>query len=133
EPALLAQLQAAVVEQAEGEFKSFYAHEERPLWVTAEGHLDEAAATLLALVQTAHYDGLDPRALGADELAGALRRAEQAPSPATLAQAELLLSRTLAAYVAAMRRPSDSAMLYEHAVLRPSEPTAPTTLRRAEQ
>lgn len=134
EPPVFAQLQAAVVAQAAGELKGFYAHQDRPLWVTAEGRLDDRAATaLLALVRTARYDGLDPRTLGADELALAIQRADRDPTPATLAHAELLLSRTLAAYAAAMRRPEETTdMLYEHDVLRPFEPMMQTTLAQAE-
>lgn len=132
EPALLTQLHAAVVEQAEGELKSFYAHEERPLWITPEGRLGRAAPLLLELVKTARYDGIDPRSLDVDELTLAVSRAERDPTPATLARAELLLSRALAGYTAAMRRPADAGMLYEHDVLRPFEPTAQTTLREAE-
>src|SRR5688572_20302837 len=133
EAPLLAQLQAAVVEQADGELKSFYAYEDRPLWITADGRLDErAASSLLALVRTARYDGVDPRALGVDDLALAVQRAERDPTPATLARAELLLSRTLAAYAAAMREPAGADMLYEHDVLRPSAPMIHITLARAE-
>lgn len=132
EAPLLAQLQAAVVEQAEGELKAFYTYEERPLWVTADGKLDRAASSLLALVRTARYDGLDPRALGVDDLALAVQRAERDPTPTTLARAELLLSRALAAYAAAMRQPAGADMLYEHDVLRPSEPMLYVTLAQAE-
>src|SRR5688500_15756151 len=67
-------LQAAVVEQASGEIKAFYAHRSSPLWVT-EGSLRPAALALLALVQTADYDGLDPQQLRARELETAIQRA----------------------------------------------------------
>ena len=133
EPLSWTQLQAAVVAQAGGELKAFYAHEDRPLWVTPDGRLDDRAATaLLALLRTARYDGLDPHALGVDELALAVERAENDPTPATLARAELLLSRVLGAYAAAMRGPTEGDMLYEHDVLRPFEPMVHVTLAQAE-
>lgn len=132
EPPLSAQIQDAVVAQAGGNLKAFYAHEERPLWVTPDGRLDDRAATaLLALVRTAQHDGLDPRAFGVDELTIAVGRAKKDPTPATLARAELLLSRALGAYAAAMRAPADADMLYEHDVLRPFEPMVHDTLAQA--
>lgn len=133
ETPLFAQVQTAVAAEAVGELKAFYTYEDRPLWITPDGRLDRAATALLRLAESAEYDGIDPHTLDVDQLALAVRRAEQDPTPATLAQAELLLSRTLTTYVAAMRRPVESGMLYEHEVLRPSEPAPATTLRQAEE
>jgi murein L,D-transpeptidase YcbB/YkuD len=132
EPAAPASLTSVVAGQASGELRAFYAHRERPLWVTGEGTLRPAAHELLGLLQSAEYDGLDPQRLGAGELEAALQRAERDPSPAVLAGAELALSTALAGYVEAMlRQPATTEMLYEHDVLRPIQRTAPTVLLAA--
>src|SRR5690349_17345716 len=81
EPMLAVQLQAAAVQQAEGDVRAFYVHEGRPLWFHADGSLDPAARTLLRLVETADLDGLNPAALRADELAAVLQQAESDRSP----------------------------------------------------
>jgi len=127
-----AALRAAVVELASGDFKSFYAHREQPLWVAADGSLRPAARELVQLIRTAELDGLDPLELRASELEAAVRRAQFDRSPEALAQAELELSTALARYVAAMRSlPAGTDMIYEHPVLRPFEPTATTVLQLA--
>ena len=132
EPASAGTMQTMLVEQASGDLRSFYAHRERPLWITREGSLRPAAGELLRLIQTADYDGLDPAQLRAGELEAAVRKARTDQSPAALAQAELALSSALARYVEAMRRqPAGVDMLYEHDVLRPFEPTTQTVLQAA--
>jgi murein L,D-transpeptidase YcbB/YkuD len=112
-------LQAELAKNAGGELRVFYAHATRPIWVSRNGSLDPAARSLLRLVQTAEYDGIDPGTLNADELAAAIRDAEELRSPSALERAELLLSRTFAAYVAALGRPANAGMVYEHDALRP--------------
>ena len=127
-----AALQVAVVEQANGEIKAFYAHRSSPLWVTGEGSLRPAASALLALIRTADYDGLDPQQLRIGELEAAILRAQRDPTPAALARAELALSNALIRYVESMTRPpASNGMIYEHAVLRPIEPMPATVLQAA--
>ncbi len=127
-------LQAALVEQASGDMRAFYAHSDGPLWITRSGSLRPAARELLKLIQTAEYDGLDPVQLRADELAAAVRDAQRDRSPASLAQAELALSGALARYAEAMlRRPAGAEMIYEHEVMRPIVPTGTTVLQAAAQ
>jgi len=128
------QVQSAVLKQSRGDIHAFYAQRSRPLWITSAGSLEPAARSLLQLVQTADYDGIDPVVLGAGDLAATLQRAETERSPEALALAELALSRTLTEYVKAVleeRAPTE--MIYEHDVLRPIEPTAITVLRAAEK
>lgn len=120
-----------MAESAEGELRTFYAYASKPLWIAPDGSLDPAAAALLELVQTAEYDGIDPATLNAPQLAEAIHTAEAQRTPASLEAAELLLSRTLAAYVAALRRPSESGMIYEHDALRPELPSTYLTLDQA--
>ena len=123
-------LHTLIVEQAKDDLLVFYANRDQQLWVR-DGHLVPAAHTMLELVKTADFDGLDPAQLGADDLAAAIARAEQEGSPAALAGAELALSRALTAYVAATRGVADAPMIYEHDVLRPVMPTAHTVLDNA--
>lgn len=118
-PLAASPLQAQLAENADGELRIFYAHAAQPLWVSPEGSLDPAARSLLDLVQTANYDGIDPDRLNADELADAIRDAEEHGSPSALEKAELLLSRTFAEYVAALQQPGNAGMVYEHEALRP--------------
>jgi murein L,D-transpeptidase YcbB/YkuD len=134
-PAIAAEpgsLTAAVADKASGDLRAFYAHRQRPLWITEEGSLRPAARELMRLIQTADIDGLDPARMGAGELEAALRRVERDRSPEALAGAELALSRALAGYVEAMLRgPAGGEMIYEHDVLRPIAPTGPTVLLAA--
>jgi murein L,D-transpeptidase YcbB/YkuD len=118
-PPAASPLQAQLAESAEGELRTFYAHASQPLWVSPDGSLDPAARSLLKLVQTAEYDGIDPGTLNAGKLAEAIRDAEEQGSPSAFEEAELLLSRTFADYVAALQRPADAGMVYEHEALRP--------------
>ena len=132
EPAAPASLTSMVAVQASGDLSAYYAHRERPLWVTGEGTLRPAARELLGLIRSAEFDGLDPERLGAAELEAALTRAERDPSPAALAGAELALSSALTGYVEALlRQPATTDMLYEHNVLRPIQRSAPTVLLAA--
>lgn len=124
------QLHSLIVEQAKDDMLAFYTHRDGQVWIKG-GQLDPAAHALLKLVQTAEFDGLDPTALGANELAAAISLAEQDASAANLAKAELLLSRTLAAYAAATSNPVNNTMFYEHDVLKPVEPAAHTVLDAA--
>ncbi|MXP42702.1 L,D-transpeptidase family protein [Altererythrobacter soli] len=120
-----------MAKSAGGELRTFYAYASSPLWISPDGSLDPAARALLELVQTAEYDGIAPAALEAAELAEAIQAAEAQRTPEALERAELLLSRTLAAYVAALRRPTDAGMIYEHDALRPELPSTYLTLDQA--
>ncbi|MBO9517533.1 MAG: L,D-transpeptidase family protein [Porphyrobacter sp.] len=124
------QLHSLIVEQAKGDMLAFYTHRDGQVWIK-NGQLDPAAHSLLKLVETAEFDGLDPAALGAPELANAIALAEQDASPANLAKAEVLLSHTLATYAAAVSNTGNNSMFYEHDVLKPVEPAAHTVLDAA--
>lgn len=128
---IAAQVHAAVVEQAADELRSIYAHSEQPLWIDENGRLDPAAWALVRLVRTAEYDGLDPRELGFEELERAVEMAGTEHSPAALAKAELLLSRALGNYMAALRSPPATEMIYEHEILKPLQPAMHTALAQA--
>src|SRR5690606_3492105 len=70
-PADAAPWQAELVQQAQSEYASFYAYRSGPLWISNDGKPNAAAGSLLELIRTAHFDGLDRVTLGYDELAAA--------------------------------------------------------------
>jgi murein L,D-transpeptidase YcbB/YkuD len=123
--------QEQLVSRSSGELGTFYAYRSTPLWTRADGTVDPAALELLKLVQTADADGLEPAALHADELAQAVNTAQATHTPDALINAEVLLSRTFAEYVAALRQPGPSGMTYEAATLRPHTLGAYYTLSEA--
>lgn len=131
DPVNAAPWQAQLVARAQGELRSFYAYRSGPLWVTPEGAPTPAAKSLLQLVETAQYDGLDPAAIGQAELVAAIADLEQAPSALSRAHAEVTFSRVFVAYVKDLRDTSHSQMVYEHELLRPFVPEAFTTLEEA--
>ena len=110
---------AQLVSQTSGEIASFYAYGPGPVWIDAGGVLNPGADQFVKLIQSAGDDGLDPAALHAQDLALAVAQAEQAPSPDTLAKAEVMLSRTFVDYVAALRHESGAHMSYEASTLQP--------------
>jgi murein L,D-transpeptidase YcbB/YkuD len=110
---------AELVAHSSGQVGSFYAYGSRPLWIDADGALDPAAGELVQLIETADEDGLDPAALHAHELAAAVAQAQADRTPAAMANAEVMLSQTFAAYVAALRNESGASMKYESLQLAP--------------
>lgn len=123
-------LQSQLVAKTSGQVASFYAHGPGTLWIH-DGALDPAAGEFVRLIETADDDGLSPAALHAAELAQAVTLAQSSPTPENLAAAEALLSRTFAAYVAALSQDSGSAMEYEAPQLRPHDIGDYQTLDRA--
>ena len=113
------EIKSQLVAKATGQVASFYAYGPGSLWIDANGTLDPAADELVKLIQTADEDGLDPAALNAAQLTQAVNQAQANPSPATLADAEVQLSRAFAAYVAALEQDGPEAMEYEASTLRP--------------
>jgi len=131
DPVNAAPWQAVLVSQAQGDLRSFYAYRSGPLWVSADGVPTAAAKSLLELIETSQYDGLDPASIGQGELAAAIAELEQAASPATRAHAELTFSRVFVTYVKDLRDTTRTQMLYEHDLLRPFVPEAYTSLEEA--
>lgn len=123
-------LQSQLVAKTSGQVASFYAHGPGTLWIH-DGALDPAVSEFVRLIETADDDGLSPAALHAAELAQAVTLAQSSPTPENLAAAEALLSRTFAAYVAALSQDSGSAMEYEAPQLRPHDIGDYQTLDRA--
>lgn len=101
-----------------------------PLWIE-EGAVGAQADALLALIDSAALDGLDPE----DYDLGALRRAIEAAddgSPKALARVDLALSRAFVALAGDMRRPSRRvAMRYLDPELDPKKANSADLLRAA--
>jgi murein L,D-transpeptidase YcbB/YkuD len=88
---------------------SFYAaHHGQPLWI-AESSVKPEAAALIAAIDQAGEDGLDPKRYAPEQLRAAVAAAAQG-KPAALAHAELLLSRAFVAYVTDLHRPAPENM-----------------------
>jgi murein L,D-transpeptidase YcbB/YkuD len=123
---------AALKAQKDGskEVRAFYeARGYRPLWLHG-GRVGPAALHLLDIVDSAYFDGLEPRRLKAGKLDSALSSAESG-SPRAIAEAELLLSEVFADYVKAVRRASPGGMRYESEALAPAIPTTRAALDAA--
>lgn len=125
------QLRDEIARRADGDLRGFYTSRgNRPLWIDGAGRLTRAADALLHEIETAQFDGLNPKKLKPGDLARALDRAEGG-RPENLARAELALSRTLASYVKAMRSVPRAAMSYESEALAPVVPTTRAVLAAA--
>ncbi|SOB87176.1 Murein L,D-transpeptidase YcbB/YkuD [Sphingomonas guangdongensis] len=101
----------------------------RPLWIS-DGVLSPAAETLLALIETADLDGLDPDDYRPRALRAAIDRARDG-SPRDLARAELQLSAAFVAYARDLREAPDVGMIYADQPLRPRPATATELLAAA--
>jgi hypothetical protein len=124
-------LQAQLVSMSTGQVQSFYANNATTLWIDADGTLDPAAEELVQLIETADTDGLSPQALRAPQLNAAVTEARFSPTPAALANAEVMLSQAFAAYVAALRNEGGTAMQYEAGTLKPQRAIDYYTLMEA--
>jgi murein L,D-transpeptidase YcbB/YkuD len=125
----ISELRAEIAGQADTDLQAFYrSRDNRPLWVSAEGELSPAADALIDLVRTSELDGINPRKLKARDIVSAIRRAENDPTDAKLARAEVILSRTLAAYVKMMRQARRAPMTYASGDLAPAVPTSQSAL-----
>lgn len=126
-----APLEHEIADRVDGSLRAFYqARGFRPLWLDATGRLDPAASALLRHIETARIDGVKPGKLKPKRVAKALREASGARLE-DLAQTELLLSRTFAQYVRAMRGARRAEMIYESEALAPVVPTVAATLQAA--
>lgn len=128
EPGFQTALQSASA--ADRGIAGFYqARAYRPLWIEGSS-LGPQAQTLVELVQNAHLDGLDPHTYRPAVLSAAIGKAWGGSAEA-LAEAEMLLSQTLVAYVRDVRRPSSIDMLFVDKSLAPNPPSASAVLEAA--
>lgn len=118
----------AVREEAGGELRRFYAARAyRPLWVKGDA-VARHSKTLLAWLESARADGLDPDRYDAPALR---RRIAEARDAESLAQAEIALSQAFVRYVQDQRRAGDVRMTWADRRLKPRRPDAATVLRAA--
>lgn len=116
------------------EFRPVYAaREQRPLWFDALGTPHPAVDPLLERIETAQFDGLDPKSLKRLRTRSVRRDIDRAMSgdPEDIAEAELALSALFAEYVRAVRGAYRDPMLYESNALAPVVPTARAALEAA--
>lgn len=98
---------AEIRAQVGGKLREFYAPRGYwPLWLDGN-HIGSQADALLDFIRTARADGLDPKDYDLRDLEQALREAKaNAGNPRLLATADIQLSKSFAALVRDMRRPS---------------------------
>jgi murein L,D-transpeptidase YcbB/YkuD len=118
------------LDKSDREIRAFYEQRgHRPLWVRG-GRVGFEADRLLDLIATADLDGLDPEQFRPRALASTIRKA-RGGSPKALAAAEVMLSRTFASYVRAVRTPRDVGMAYVDQAAVPVVPTRTAVLAAA--
>jgi murein L,D-transpeptidase YcbB/YkuD len=101
---------------------------ERPQWVM-QGN-SRAALRLIALLESADLDGLNPKQFKVKSLKGAVRSATRG-NPAAMARANTMLGRALISYVTALRSsPSGEWQVVDRAAV-PAMPAAETLLAQA--
>jgi len=99
-----------------------------PQWVS-QGN-DRAAVRLIALLQSANLDGLNPKQFKVKALKGAVRSAARG-NPASVARANAMLDRALISYVTALRNlPSPEWTVVDRSVA-PAPPKATALLAQA--
>jgi len=123
---------SAAIKSAGGpkDVRGFYtARSHLPLWIR-DGRIGAEADTLLHLIETAELDGLKGKDYRPRAIAEAIEKARDG-TPRSLAKAEVLLSRSFAAYARDMRRPRDVGTIYADAQLAPRTPSMRDVLREA--
>lgn len=128
-----AQLRAEIADKS-GELRRFYAARDyRPLWLAPDGSAAPAVDHLLRRIDTAQFDGLDPRNSKRLRTKGVRRDLDRAARgrPEDIARAEAALSELFATYVRATRAAPRADMIYESAALVPAVPTAQSAIEAA--
>lgn len=100
----------------------------RPQWVVPGD--TRAADRLIALLQSAELDGIDPKKFKAKSLKGAVRSAARG-NPAAIARANAMLDRALVSYVSALRGSSTEDWSVVDRAAAPAMPSADTLLAEA--
>ncbi|MBO9622305.1 MAG: L,D-transpeptidase family protein [Sphingomonas sp.] len=111
--------------------KPFYAARNyRPIWVTAAGPRPEAQK-LLAILESAELDGLDPDKFRVGAIRDALDDAQEKPNPERLARVEAVLSNGFVNYVRALRRVKNPSIEFTDPELRITVPEKEDVLAAA--
>jgi murein L,D-transpeptidase YcbB/YkuD len=124
---------AAEIRSAAGsKLKDFYGPRGYwPLW-SSDSSVGPQADALLALIESADLNGLDPGDYDPRDLHQLIEEADAAGTPKALARADLALSKAFADYVADVRRPSRSVRIrYLDPELEPRGQRATDILRAA--
>jgi murein L,D-transpeptidase YcbB/YkuD len=108
--------------------EDFYARRDQLLWFRPGQ--SAAAHQLSALINTASYDGLDPRKYKAKSIAKALRKAASGDRD-DLREADEMLSKTFVAYARDLRSMSSAGMTFVDPKLRPGPPSPRALLQAA--
>lgn len=111
----------------------YLARNSRPLWVVA-GRIRPEATRVIAILRNAAADDLDPAAYQVARLTRLVDEAGERPRPASLAGAEVALSRAWTHYVADLHDPpADAALRFVDPAVRlpPDRPTAILTAAAA--
>ncbi|MET0249348.1 MAG: L,D-transpeptidase family protein [Sphingobium sp.] len=126
------QVAAEIRAAASGKLRDFYAPRGYwPLWVQSRA-IGPQADALLDLIESADFDGLNPRAYDPRELRRLVAEAQADGNARALARADVALSKAFAALVADMRKPSRSVRIrYLDAELEPKGQDAADILRVA--
>lgn len=121
----------AVRASAGGDVKKFYRTRGFwPLWVH-KGKIGPEADAFIALLASADLDGLKPDRYDPDKLRDLVKAASEEGTPEALAKAELKLSRTLADYIADVRRAPSVKITYLDKELEPRKLDEAEILRLA--
>jgi murein L,D-transpeptidase YcbB/YkuD len=108
----------------------FYAiRQHQPLWYQ-NGQPTAAAQALLALLNTASVDGIDPEGFKVDDIRKAMKRASKGHAD-DVAKADMLLSTAFASYVRQLKNPPVTGLQYIDPALRLGPPSPLKALQDA--
>jgi murein L,D-transpeptidase YcbB/YkuD len=119
---------AAPARAGQGVDDFYRMRKDAPLWLAAQA--GDSAERLLALLDTAADDGLDPASFDPAALRAALDEARSGKRKAVL-HADKLLSEAFADYVADLRKDPGAGITYVDAQLRPTPPSPLAALIQA--
>jgi murein L,D-transpeptidase YcbB/YkuD len=119
---------AAPARPGQGVDDFYRMRKDAPLWLAAQA--GDSAERLLALLDTAADDGLDPASFDPAALRAALDEARSGKRKAVL-HADKLLSEAFADYVADLRKDPGAGITYVDAQLRPTPPSPLAALIQA--
>ena len=112
---------------AKGVSEFYKSRDKRPLWLSQQGR---QAALLIAMLDNAELDGLNPDDYRTDELRDAISAARSGSSKA-VRRADIMLSEAFVDYVRDLRQPADVGTIFVDRELRPSAPSGRAVLEAA--
>lgn len=109
--------------------EAYEARNFRPLWIS-NGGVGPEGRQLMALIDSAELDGLDPDDYRPRAIAKAIERAQDG-TPESLAKLERLMSRSFTRYVRDVRTVRPAGIVYVDRELKPKVPTAGAVMMAA--